>query len=315
MRTLAGRRGCGHHGLMIRLCGAFALLFALALVALASGDRPPVARADCPSYDAYPGDSDRTAVARWMGAAMARGGLPRELPVMGALVESNLKNLPPGGSDYAGFFQIRMSFWNSGEYAGYPENPRLQVKWFLDRALEARQQRVADGDVDFGKDPSQYGEWVADIERPAAEYRGRYQLRLDEARRLLGPVCEESGSGSMPAPDLTGPALRLGGRRLQRGLKTRAVLVRARCPEEACTVGATGRLEVPKKRSFKINAPTKRLVAGQTATLKLKLKRRVRLAARRSLARHSAVRARIKVIAADLAGNPTSASRTIFLRR
>jgi len=27
---------------------------------------------------------------------------------------------------------------------------------------------------------------VADIERPAAQYRGRYQLRLDEARQLLG---------------------------------------------------------------------------------------------------------------------------------
>ena len=35
-------------------------------------------------------------------------------------------------------------------------------------------------------DPRQYGEWIADIERPAAQYRGRYQIRLDEARALLG---------------------------------------------------------------------------------------------------------------------------------
>ena len=34
-------------------------------------------------------------------------------------------------------------------------------------------------------DPSQFGEWIADVERPAAQYRYRYQLRLDEANRLL----------------------------------------------------------------------------------------------------------------------------------
>jgi hypothetical protein len=35
-------------------------------------------------------------------------------------------------------------------------------------------------------DPSSWGEWIADVERPAAQYRGRYQLRLPEARSLLG---------------------------------------------------------------------------------------------------------------------------------
>ena len=221
-----------------RLLAALATVLALALVVAASGQRPPAASAACPNYDAYPGDDDKTAVARWMGAAMRKGGLPPELPVMASLVETNLRNLPPGDTDYAGFFQIRVSYWNKGEYAGFPENPQLQVKWFLDRALEVRQQRVAAGDAAFGKDPSQWGEWIADVERPASQYRGRYQPRLAEAQGLLGPVCEEPGSG-LPPPDLTGPALRLGGRRLQRGLKARALLVRVRCPEEACAVGAT----------------------------------------------------------------------------
>jgi hypothetical protein len=36
-------------------------------------------------------------------------------------------------------------------------------------------------------DPNKWGDWIADVERPAEEYRGRYQLRLDEARQLLGP--------------------------------------------------------------------------------------------------------------------------------
>jgi hypothetical protein len=39
--------------------------------------------------------------------------------------------------------------------------------------------------VNFGKDPSKWGDWIADVERPAEQYRGRYQLRLDEARSLL----------------------------------------------------------------------------------------------------------------------------------
>ena len=42
-------------------------------------------------------------------------------------------------------------------------------------------------------DPKHYGDWIADVERPAEQYRGRYQLRLDEARELLrhGPPAEE----------------------------------------------------------------------------------------------------------------------------
>src|SRR6185312_8656326 len=32
---------------------------------------------------------------------------------------------------------------------------------------------------------NQFGNWIADVERPAEQYRGRYQLRLDEANGLL----------------------------------------------------------------------------------------------------------------------------------
>jgi hypothetical protein len=35
-------------------------------------------------------------------------------------------------------------------------------------------------------DPTQDGEWIADVERPAGQYRGRYELRLEDARDLLG---------------------------------------------------------------------------------------------------------------------------------
>ena len=102
---------------------------------------------------------------------------------MASLVESGVKNLNFGDADSVGFFQMRVGIWNQGEYAGFPEKPELQAKWFLDTAEQVKKQRIARGQpVD---DPSQFGEWIADIERPAEQYRGRYQLRLKEARGLL----------------------------------------------------------------------------------------------------------------------------------
>jgi len=41
------------------------------------------------------------------------------------------------------------------------------------------------GIAGFGSDPHKWGEWIADIERPAAQYRYRYQLQLEAARQLV----------------------------------------------------------------------------------------------------------------------------------
>jgi hypothetical protein len=79
---------------------------------------------------------------------------------------------------------MRSSIWDQGEYAGYGQQPKKQLDWFLDQAEAIKKQRLARGQsVD---DPNQYGQWIADVERPAAQYRGRYQLRIEEARKLLG---------------------------------------------------------------------------------------------------------------------------------
>ncbi|MGH2943695.1 MAG: hypothetical protein ACRDLN_13075, partial [Solirubrobacteraceae bacterium] len=135
----------------------------------------------------YPGDgATKQQLAAWMGAQAQKAGLPPELPVMAALVESGLANLPGGHADSVGFFQMRAGIWNTGEYAGYPENPELQVKWFIDHALAVKQARLAAGEAGFGTDPSTWGNWIADVERPAAQYRGRYQPQLPQARALLG---------------------------------------------------------------------------------------------------------------------------------
>ena len=87
------------------------------------------------------------------------------------------------------------------------------MKWFIDHAAAIKGKRLAEGLASFGTDPSGYGEWIADVERPAEQYRGRYQLRLDEARGLLRaggargeggarrPAClRPSSASSGPAP-------------------------------------------------------------------------------------------------------------------
>jgi hypothetical protein len=149
-----------------------------------AGGGPPPDLADVPAD--YPGDdAGKAALAKWLAKRAEKAGLPPELPVMAALVESNVQNLTGGDADSVGFFQMRVGLWNRGEYAGYPDNPGLQAKWFIDGALAHKRSRIAAGDENFGKDPSSWGEWIADVEQPAEQYRYRYQLRLDEARRLL----------------------------------------------------------------------------------------------------------------------------------
>jgi len=132
----------------------------------------------------YPGDdAPKEKIAAWMASAAEKRGLPPELPVMASLTESSLRNLDYGDADSVGFFQMRVSIWNQGEYAGYGKQPEKQLDWFLDHAEAIKKQRLARGlSVD---DPNEYGQWIADVERPAAQYRGRYQLRLEEARALL----------------------------------------------------------------------------------------------------------------------------------
>jgi cell wall-associated NlpC family hydrolase len=126
-----------------------------------------------------------------MGAAAKKRGIPPELPIMAALTESGMRNLNYGDADSVGFFQMRVSIWNSGPYAGYGKNPDRQLDWFLDQAEAVKKQRVASG---LPIDSKHYGDWIADIERPAAQYRGRYQPHLQEARDLLDSAGPKSGS-------------------------------------------------------------------------------------------------------------------------
>lgn len=74
----------------------------------------------------------------------------------------------------------------ANNYAGYPERPEAQATRFIGHPVTLKKARIAAGEADFGEDPSTWGNWIADVERPAARYRGRYQPRLQDARALLG---------------------------------------------------------------------------------------------------------------------------------
>jgi cell wall-associated NlpC family hydrolase len=150
--------------------------------------------------DTYPGDNaPPQEIAAWMGRQAHKAGLPAELPIMAALTESGLKNDNYGDRDSLGFFQMRTSIWNQGAYAGFPDHPELQLKWFINQALEVRRERIAQGDASYGQDKGKWGDWVADVEQPAAEYRGRYATHLDQADQLLTQAGAPGGVGGAPA--------------------------------------------------------------------------------------------------------------------
>ena len=72
---------------------------------------------------AYPGDdAPKEQIAAWMAAEAEKRGLPAQLPVMAALVESNLTNVNFGDADSLGYFQMRVSIWES-QYPGFADDP------------------------------------------------------------------------------------------------------------------------------------------------------------------------------------------------
>ena len=189
------------------LAGAVALAVVTSLLLGPAAGRGAGA---CDAPVAYPGDdAAAVAIADWMARGARARGIPPELPVMASLVESGLRNLSSGDSDSAGYFQMRRSLWDSGAYAGFPTNPDLQLTWFADQAIAIRSARVAGGDTAYGADPGRWGEWIADVERPAEQHRGRYQLRLDEARALVG-TCQDAPAETLAVTTETLPPATVG---------------------------------------------------------------------------------------------------------
>jgi hypothetical protein len=294
------------------------------LAALAAAVLAAPARA-CPLPVAYPGDAAaKEAIAQWMARGALAAGLPGELPVMGALVESSLNNLPQGDRDSAGYFQTRVAVWNKPPYQDFPEHPELQLQWFIDLATRVRQADLARG-VDPLPDEAMWGNWVADVLTPAEQYRGRYQTRLADARTLIGPACPDGAppggappvltpAGAPSSLDATAPAARLSGPREQHPLRGGVLRVAVTCPAEACTASATATLRLPgRAHALRLQAQPVVLGPAQTRTLRLALSRAARSAVRRALRRRSALKAKLLVAVADAAGNSATTARTVRL--
>ena len=253
---------------------------------------PPAHAVDCSTPTPYPGDdAPKADIAIWMARGAAARSIPGELPVMAALVESGLKNLDFGDADAKGYFQMREGIWG-GLYPGFPDNPELQLDWFLDQAAAVRTAPYPDETL--------WGEWAADVQRPAEQYRYRYQLRLGEARLLIG-ACTSPDTGA-PLTQLDTPAR-------QKALKHDGIRVSVSCPAEQCTADVRGRVLLGKRP--KLAAPLATLAPGQEATLKLRLKPGVRRLITQALKLDKRVRVEVKVTTTDPAGNTTVATQRV----
>jgi hypothetical protein len=241
----------------------------------------------CPAV--YPGDdAEQKAIARWMARGAALRDLPQELPVMAGLAESGLRNLRHPGGAFFGFFGMHRSL-NTGSYRGFPKDPELQLRWFADTAIAARQSEIAEGDEEYGDDQSDYGEWIADVERPAPENRDGYQPYLDDADELLMTSCRPDNHVSDEQP----PALRVKYGRRQRGELT----IRVRCLSENCVAAA----QAEPRRRVRAAPATPVAADWETLTLPARSTRGARL--------------RVTVTAVDEAGNATRTRRRITLLR
>jgi hypothetical protein len=166
-------------GAMMRRARLVAVLAVAVLAAVA----PTTASATaCTTVPVYPGDAaPHAAIASWMATGATAVNLPGELPVMGALAESGLRNLNYGDADRLGYFQMRTGIWDSGPYAGFATNPPLQLSWFTDQAKLFGARRSAIG-ID-NSDPSTWGEWVADVLQAPAQFAGAISCGSPTPRR------------------------------------------------------------------------------------------------------------------------------------
>ncbi len=119
----------------------------------------------------------------------------------------------------------------------------------------------------------------------------------------------KAGSGGNAAPGDMTLDFRLSGRRTQHLVEQKAVIVRLRCPAEACTaiVKAAGKVAKLKK-------VTKKIPAGPAKTLKLHLNRKQRDAIEERLLAGKKPKLKVTVVATDAAGNEVPRTLTVTAR-
>lgn len=289
-----------------------ALAVAAVLLAASGAWSTPARAAVCGGEVAYPGDTAESVdFANWMANGAFRAKLPSELPVMAALVESGLRNLNYGDADSVGFFQMRTSIWNKGIYKGYLKNPELQLQWFLTTAADVRASYIKNGKGDPALSSATYGVWIADIERPAAQYRGRYQPRLKDAQALIGQSC-----GNLVGVNVLAPMSSLRLTRRQHPARSGRISASVRCPKDACLASMSVTFRLPGRRKpVKLASDTTMLAPGHRARVKVTVPRSIRSKIRRQLPGRSTTRARVRISVAGTNGAATVRVRKILLAR
>lgn len=112
----------------------------------------------------------RRILARIKQIGRQRGASAKEIKsaIETGLVESNLRNLPGGDADSAGWRQERASLYKD------PTNLDASINRYFDETAQVKNKYATAGALS------------AAVQRPAAQFRGRYQQRSAEAQALLG---------------------------------------------------------------------------------------------------------------------------------
>ncbi len=144
------------------------------------------------------------------------------------LVESGLRNLPGGDADSQGWRQERKSLYKD------PTNLQASVDRVYAEMRERRGKYATAGDL------------AAAVQRPAAQYRGRYAAVGDQAQKLLGDVSQGSAPDASVATASTasvaqGPSVA----EQRQGVLTNYLSQRGRPGALAALAGGLGDIQAP----------------------------------------------------------------------
>jgi hypothetical protein len=147
--------------------------------------------------------SPRAQLVQQMVKVCEEYGIPPELPIMCALVESNFQNVHYGDRDSLGMFQQRDAWGSEAERM----DPMASLKLFIEGG-HAGQPGVLDEIGDYGTQdangkwhvsPEKFGELIQDVQVSA--FPDRYQERLAQAQTML----REAGEPTTPLNGYTPP--------------------------------------------------------------------------------------------------------------
>jgi hypothetical protein len=119
-------------------------------------------------------------------------------------------------------------------------------------------------------------------------------------------------AGTPPTPDRTAPKLSLTAKKIQRALRTKRLVLSARC-NERCKLAAVAKVRIGKKKVVlgraKVTAPS-----GKKVRMKVKLSKKA-LAKLRKAMKSGKAKVIVSVKAVDAASNRTTASRRVTVKR